>query len=118
MKLRVHHISLNVSDVEASIRFYIDKLGLTPIPRPEMGFPGAWLSMGEQQLHLLQVKDHEAPKGQHFAFHVEDIKQVKSELEAGGIKVSELNEMSEICLQCFFKDPSGNLLELNQPLTQ
>jgi len=26
--------------------------------------------------------------------------------------------MTGVCRQCFFNDPSGNLLELNQPIAQ
>jgi glyoxylase I family protein len=114
--LKVHHISLNVSDAEEATRFYIDIMGMTSLPRPDLGFPGAWLSMGEQQLHLLQVDDHHAPVGQHFAFMVDDIHAAKSEIEQQGVSVSEPRELSGVCLQCFFKDPSDNLLELNQPL--
>jgi glyoxylase I family protein len=112
----VHHISLNVADTDGAAAFYVDVLGFESIVRPEMGFNGAWLQIGAQQLHLLEVDNHEAPKGQHFAFHVEDIHAAKEHLITNGVKVSNPTELGGVCLQCFFKDPSGNLLELNQPL--
>ena len=40
---RGHHVSFSVSDLEASLAFYRDVLGLEPIERPDFGLPGAWL---------------------------------------------------------------------------
>jgi len=113
---RVHHISLNVTDAARDTKFYTEILGFQPIPRPEMGFKGAWLAMGDQQLHLLEVPGFEAPKGQHFAFGVADIQAVRAYLMTQGVDVSEPSALADVCWQCFFRDPSGNLLELNQPL--
>ena len=112
----VHHISLNVGDVEAAATFYRDVLGLTVIERPDMGFPGVWFEMGAQQLHLLEVKDFQAPKGQHFALAVTNIISSRERLLKQGVKVSEPTEIKGVCLQCFFQDPTGTLLELNQAL--
>ena len=114
--LKIHHISLNVADLQEANDFYTKVLHLTPIPRPELGFPGVWLSMGQQQLHLIEKQDHQAPAGQHFAFYVEDLHLTRGELMEKGIQVSAPREINKVCVQCFFKDPSGNLLELNQPL--
>ncbi|HJN49421.1 MAG: VOC family protein [Pseudomonadales bacterium] len=112
----VHHISINVADTEQAEGFYVDTLKFKQIERPEMGFNGSWLQIGDQQLHLLEVEDHQAPQGQHFAFQVDDIHAYRDYLIDNGIKVSNPTELGGVCLQCFFKDPSGNLLELNQPI--
>jgi glyoxylase I family protein len=113
----VHHISLNVADTAQALAFYVDVLNFKQIPRPDLGFDGAWLQIGDQQLHLLEVSKHKAPVGQHFALRVDDIEAARVHLQSKNVEVSNASEMSGICLQCFFKDPSGNLLELNQPLT-
>jgi catechol 2,3-dioxygenase-like lactoylglutathione lyase family enzyme len=111
----VHHISINVADNESARAFYVDTLGFDELERPSMGFNGAWLQIGDQQLHLLEVENHEPPVGQHFAFKVDDIHQYRDYLIGKGTEVSQPTELGGVCLQCFFKDPSGNLLELNQP---
>ena len=113
----IHHISINVADVQQATNFYVDTLNFKEIPRPDLGFDGAWLQIGDQQLHLLEVENHQAPAGQHFAFEVDDIAAYRDYLQTKGVEVSRSNEMTGICLQCFFKDPSGNLLELNQRLS-
>lgn len=112
---RVHHVSLNVVDIEVAQRFYTDVLEMSLLPRPDFDFPGAWLDAGEQQLHLIEVADFDAPEGQHVAFEVDDIASTVSELEARGVDVSTPREIDGVCLQAFFSDPTGNLIELNQP---
>ena len=113
----VHHVSLNVTDAAEAIRFYVDVLGFTErSDRPDFPFAGAWLQVGDQQVHLLEVPDFVPPKGQHFALHVTDLDSVRTDLIERGVEVSEPSPIGDICLQCFFTDPTGNLIELNQPL--
>ena len=116
LELGVHHVSLNVDDLEASLAFYVDQLGLEVLPRPDFGFPGAWLRSGGQEVHLMQVEDHVAPKGQHFAFRVTDLDGTLEALQAQGIEVSKAFELPN-GRQAFLQDPAGNMLELNEPKT-
>jgi glyoxylase I family protein len=118
MQLRgVHHVSLNVADNEKAERFYVEVLGLEKIPRPDFGFPGSWLRCADgRQVHLLEVDDWKPPKGQHFAFAVDDLDGFRSKLSAAGVKVSEPNAIEGIARQSFFKDPSGNLIEISEPV--
>lgn len=52
----VDHVSVVVADVFAALPFYQQVLGLRLIDRPELGFPGAWLSLtADVDLHLLQL---------------------------------------------------------------
>jgi len=112
----VHHVSLDVADVATASRFYEDALGLTPIERPDFGFPGAWFDANGTQLHLIEVADHRAPTSQHFAFRVDDVDAVVAALVEKGIEVSPPSAgFPGAGRQAFLKDPSGNLIELNQP---
>ncbi len=111
----VHHVSLNVDDIEKTGAFYLEVLGLEKLPRPDFGFPGLWLRSGQQEIHLIQVKDHTAPEGQHFAFRVPDLDATMAELERRGVEVSKAFEQPGGARQCFARDPSGNLIEFNQP---
>ena len=116
MKLAgVHHVSLNVDDAEKTGRFYIEVLGLEVLPRPNFPFKGYWLRTGAQEIHLIEVKDHRVPGGEHFAFGVEDLDATCRELEAHGVKVSKPMDIPGGGRQAFLRDPAGNLLELNQP---
>ena len=112
----VHHVSINVKDVDAALGFYVELLGMELLPRPELGFPGAWMRAGEQEVHLLQVDSGPPPKQQHFAFKVADVDAVRAALEAAGHNCSQPMEIAGICRQTFARDPSDNLVEFNQRL--
>src|SRR3712207_6237297 len=87
--LGVHHVSINVDDVPAAMRFYIDLLGFTPRDdRPDFGFDGAWLNVGDQQLHLIAGNVPTA-MGQHFAVRVADLDATIAELRGRGAAVSD-----------------------------
>lgn len=111
----VHHVSINVDDVEANQAFYVDTFGFEPIARPELGIGGAWLQMGPQQLHLVELPLMEG-FGPHFALEVDDIAAARKVLVDRGVEVSEPKPIDGVCLQAFLNDPAGNQIELNQPL--
>lgn len=113
----VHHVSLNVTETAECTRFCVDIVGMTlRDDRPDFPFNGAWLQAGEQQVHLLEVAGFVPPKGQHFALRVADLDAAKADLESKGVKVSDPSQVGDICRQAFFHDPTGNLIEINQPL--
>jgi len=112
----IHHVSINVHDVTAAIKFYAGVLGMEQIERPDLGFPGAWLRIHGQEVHLLGIESTPPPKEQHFAFAVDDLAAVTRSLEAAGFKCSRPNEIPGICVQAFTHDPSGNMVEFNQRL--
>ena len=50
------HASVIVSDTQRALEFYHNILGLSVITeRPNLGYPGAWLKLGDEQLHLLEL---------------------------------------------------------------
>lgn len=114
---RIHHVSFIVADTERSLGFYRDLLGLAVDgSRPDLGYPGAWLWVGGQQIHLLElpnpdsVKDSPAHGGRdrHAAFVVADVAALAARLEAAGVVVSR----SKSGRAAFFcRDPDGNALE-------
>jgi glyoxylase I family protein len=111
--LGVHHVSVNVADVDAAVAFYVDQLGMTVrTDRPDFGFPGAWLDAGEQQLHLIGGSVP-ASEGQHFALRVADLDATIAELRASGARISDASPVGT-GRQAFITDPSGNLVELHQ----
>jgi len=118
----MHHVGITVKDLDASIRFYHDVLGLPfanePSPwfeaeelGPAVGVPGAALRqvsllLGDTIFELLEYKrppsQTSAPLGSnnvgasHVAFHVDDIEATKAELEAKGIEFySPVNVVDE-----------------------
>jgi catechol 2,3-dioxygenase-like lactoylglutathione lyase family enzyme len=118
----LHHVGITVKDLDASVRFYHDVLGLEfsnePSPwfdgpelGPAVGVPGAALrqvslTLGETTLELLEYKSPPSETAKpllsnnigasHVAFLVEDIHAKKAELEAKGIAFySDVNVVDE-----------------------
>jgi len=112
--LGVHHVSVNVQDVDEALAFYTGVLGLKKRPdRPNFSFRGAWLDAGAgQQVHLI-----EAPVppdyGQHLALDVGDIAGTVVELRGRGLEVTDPIEVGP-GYQAFLHDPAGNTIELFQ----
>jgi glyoxylase I family protein len=111
--LGVHHVSINVRDVDEAALFYIELLGLVRRKdRPDFGFAGAWLDAGSQQVHLIEG-DPPAAVGQHFALQVDDLDGALAELRALGVAVSDASPVGT-ARQAFLSDPSGNGVELHE----
>jgi glyoxylase I family protein len=110
----IHHVSINVSDLEAARAFYVDVLGFTErTDRPDFaGFAGAWLDVGGQQVHLI-VGDVPPRLGQHYAVLVDDLDVTVAALRAGGVRISDPVDVGT-GLQSFTRDPSGNMLEIHE----
>src|SRR4030066_16659 len=54
--LAIQHVSVIVADTERALAFYRDVLGLpVDAQRRDLGYPGAWLTIGAQQIHLLEL---------------------------------------------------------------
>lgn len=112
--LAVHHVSINVADVDAALEFYVGKLGFgLRTDRPDFSFGGAWLDCGGQQLHLIEAGAPPA-LGQHFAVQVADLDAAVAELRAAGLDIRDPSPVGT-GRQTFVEDPSGNTVELHQP---
>lgn len=110
----LNHVMIRVADLDASVRFYHDVVGLKQVHRPAFDFPGAWFALGEQQLHL--VGDPEAPSSSghhHFALWVDDPAEAKRELLARGwTRLRGPNARPDGVMQLFVTDPDGYIFEL------
>lgn len=114
--LSIHHASLIVSDTEQSLRFYRDILGMQPTERPNLPFPGAWLQIGEQQIHLLELENPDPVSGRpahggrdrHVAMLCQDVDALRSELDRHAV-VYTLSISGRRALFC--RDRDGNALE-------
>jgi len=111
--LGIHHVAVNVSDLEEALEFYEGALGLTRRDdRPDFGIPGAWLDAGSAQLHLL-VATPARSVGQHFAILVEDLDATVAALRDRGLAPSDPALLGRDRMS-FVNDPSGNAVELHE----
>lgn len=113
----LHHASLLVSNTQKSLQFYVNILGLQQTKRPELAFPGAWLKVGSQQIHLLELDNPDPTTGRpkhggrdrHVALTVLDLTPVKEALEKAGVEYT-LSISGRQALFC--RDPDGNAIEI------
>ncbi len=111
-----HHAAIRVSDVERARRFYVDVLGFKEIPRPEVPSPGAWLSLGNAQVHLINgpaPRCEGAATRPHLAIVIDDFAAASAELDRHGIehRVMIGSIAGSVML---LADPDGNSIELRE----
>ncbi len=113
----LHHVSLIVSSTKRALEFYVGLLGLKRIKeRPELGYPGAWLALGSQQIHLLELPNPDPLEGRpvhggrdrHLAFEIDDLAPLIDSLEQQEIPYT-LSQSGRRALFC--RDPDQNALE-------
>jgi glyoxylase I family protein len=113
----LHHVSLIVADAERALVFYVQVLGMQQdAGRPDLGYPGAWLWVGERQLHLLQLPNPDPTSGRpahggrdrHLALVVQDIDALTGRLTGAGVPFTR-SRSGRRALFC--RDPDGNALE-------
>lgn len=115
--LSLHHASVIVADLKRSLAFYCDVLGLrVDSSRPDLGFQGAWLTVGGQQVHLLELTNPDPVSGRpahggrdrHFALNIRNLDALRQTLDAAGVAYT-LSKSGRRALFC--RDPDGNALE-------
>ncbi|VAW83798.1 hypothetical protein MNBD_GAMMA16-1303 [hydrothermal vent metagenome] len=113
----IAHASLIISDTKQSIEFYCTVLELElDHSRPGLGYPGVWLNVGVQQIHLLQLpnpdpttdRPQHGGRDRHIALMIGDLDQLTAKLQAAHIPFT-LSKSGRRALFC--RDPDGNALE-------
>ena len=140
----VYHTGFTVSDIERSVAFYRDVLGLRLVRRQTgtapylaavTGFPGVRLETallqpadGGSMLELLQYVSHPAPPTDratnrpgngHLCFKIDDLRAACAELRQRGVPL--VSEPAEITAGAhaggwavYLRDPDGFTVELYQ----
>lgn len=114
----LHHVSMLVSDLDTSRRFYEGILELKPSnARPKFDYDGAWYDLGQQQIHLMVLPNPdtgaERPAhgglDRHVALAVADWEALLAKLERAGIAYTRSRSGRNAV---FCRDPDGNAVEL------
>lgn len=123
--MKILHTCLNVSDLDRSIRFYTESLGLKFVNRREIKQNNAEIAFlsdeSESAIELTHWRDKktlvEGDNFDHIAFEVEEVVAAVDQLKNRGVTIA----MEPYSLEgssskiAFIKDPDGNWLELIQP---
>ena len=114
----VEHVdfwAVPVTDMERSIIFYRDTLGLPQTG--DGGFPE--FKLGDNGfLYLLSLESiggaFRAPHDAGFALRVADVQEAREELEAKGVEFRGDVLDTGVCHMAFFADPDGNQMVLHR----
>lgn len=117
MAVHLHHVNIAARDIDATVAFYVEAVGLTQGGRPPFGFPGAWLYDGQRPaVHLTQAvapADHAAPAVNHVAFAYDALDEALARLDRLSIPYSRPKHVPGTDIrQCFVTDPNGVTVEL------
>jgi catechol 2,3-dioxygenase-like lactoylglutathione lyase family enzyme len=113
----MNHFTVITEDLDRTLDFYVNVLGLTQGHRPDLGFAGAWLyADGRAILHV--YADRPIPKGvagviDHMAFSAKGLRDVKARFDERGLKYDLRQQKGSGTWQLFSLDPSGAKVELD-----
>jgi catechol 2,3-dioxygenase-like lactoylglutathione lyase family enzyme len=126
----LNHYLIVSQDLERSRRFYEEVLGMQLADRPDFGFPGYWMKLGEDIcVHLASQAPNEIrdqfllkkhPKGttgsgsvDHIAFLARDPRDVRDRIRGNGVEMHYRSFPDAKLFQIFLKDPDDVTIELN-----
>ncbi len=119
----VDHFNIVIapSQVDATLRFYCEILGLKEGFRPDFGRPGWWLYAGDHPVLHISLKEIAPTVGatgsfDHIALNATDWPGMKATLGRHGIAFEEQLVRDNAVLQIFFRDPNGLRVELDYKL--
>lgn len=115
--LGMNHFTVLTADLDATLAFYGDLLGLRSGERPPFNFPGAWMYCGESPvLHVIAGRPLPAdPAGliDHMAFTANGLVDTVARLQQRGISFDLRRLVGDGTWQLFCRDPGGALVELD-----
>jgi glyoxylase I family protein len=111
---QIDHVSVLITDVQRSRRFYGEVLGLKEIAKPRtFDFVVLWFDLGNQHLHLLRNDQPDARSPRHFALRVADVAAARSYFRERAIRPEETTPIPGAD-RFFIHDPDGNRIEIIQ----
>lgn len=114
----LHHVALNVSDLEACEMFYVDLLGMTVEWRPDPD--NVYLCSGTDNLALHRLPDGRAPEGPQRLDHIGFILGTPAEVDnwhdylvANHVKMRTAPRTHRDGARSFYcEDPGGNVVQM------
>jgi catechol 2,3-dioxygenase-like lactoylglutathione lyase family enzyme len=122
---KLFHTAIKTADLDATVRFYTEVLGMVVADRPPIGFPGAWLKPAQAGadaiFHLYAGDAAKEPDGSvqtgtaaidHVSVVCQGYSSFKAQFEKYGLPYRENVVPATPLWQLFVFDPNGIQLEL------
>ncbi|HEX6706957.1 MAG TPA: VOC family protein [Albitalea sp.] len=119
MIVGMNHFTVLAEDPQKTLAFYVGLLGLREGPRPDLGFPGAWLYSDGAPSAVLHIVFGRALPAQragvidHMAFSAQGLKAVKARFDERGVTYDLRRQAGAGTWQLFSHDPNGARVELD-----
>jgi len=123
MTYRLDHIALLVRDLDESLRFLVETIGLREIANPMGGRDIRWIEIGDgRRLHVQagDISRVHVEKQTHFALTASDFDATLARLRRDGIAFSDMkgsagavNTRPDGMRAIFLQDPNGYWFEIN-----
>ncbi|MGI9402000.1 MAG: VOC family protein [Rhizobiaceae bacterium] len=122
MLQKLEHVNVRTSNLTEMANWYEEILEMENGERPDFGFSGAWLYVGDTPaVHLVEVDDEPQsiePKIEHFAFAAAGLKDFLTRLDDRGISYSLATVRNLPIVQVNVNDPDGNHIHIDFPLDE
>jgi catechol 2,3-dioxygenase-like lactoylglutathione lyase family enzyme len=121
------HYNIQCVNLNQTIKFYCDILGLHVGDRPPLPFPGAWLYTedGHATIHVIGTEPGEpdrekVPSGllHHICFSTTGMDDIQTRLDKADIPFRKVVLPGVHNTQFFMQDPNGINVELNFPVEE
>ena len=117
------HYTIIVSDLQQSVNFYEDVIGLKQIPNKTQKAHIRWFAIGShQELHVVEQdpKDIRVNKGVHLCLTLSNMEEFMLHLKDHGVPFENVSGESGVSntrpdgiKQIYFQDPDGYWIEIN-----
>ncbi len=115
--LYLDHANVRTANLDAMVAWYEDVLEMKAGARPDFGFPGAWLYIGERAVvHLVGVAETPAsvdPQIEHYAFRATGMEAFLERLKGRGVEYYLAEVPGFGITQVNILDPDGNHIHVD-----
>ena len=109
----INHITYNVKDKDAALKWYQEILGLKQIPKMVDSDDLYWLQLPSgAMVHIIENADAPSAPSHHTAFEVDDLDAARDAVMGAGVDVTEIQTRNDGQRACYLNDPDGNRIEL------
>ena len=109
----INHITYNVKDKDAALKWYEEILGLKQIPKMVDSDHLYWLQLPSgAMVHIIENADAPSAPSHHTAFEVDDIEASRADLIQKGIETTDIQTRNDGQRAFYFNDPDGNRIEI------
>ena len=109
----INHITYNVKDKDAALKWYQEVLGLKQIPKMVNGDHLYWLQLPSgAMVHIIENIDAPSAPSHHTAFEVDDFDLTRIELTQMGVECTDIQTRNDGQRAFYLNDPDGNRIEI------